>query len=33
MRFRANGKYHIIGTNIAIDVTEKDIREGNIVKY
>ena len=28
----ANGKYHIIGTNIAIDVTEKDIQEGKIRK-
>jgi dolichyl-diphosphooligosaccharide--protein glycosyltransferase len=29
----ANGKYHIIGTNIGIDVTEEDIIEGKDVNY
>ncbi len=30
---QANGKYHIIGTNTGIDITEDDIVEGKYVNY
>jgi len=30
---QTNGKYHIIGTNIEIDVSEEDVQEGLKVKY